>query len=170
MPPLRQRETAAEAQLHIFEAELMDAETYMTLAESLEGFLAKLRETAETLALPDRQRLVRLILKEVQVGPDTLVLRHSIPVPGNHPDPGYPLRGWSHLAAAREPLHESLPEGLPSPGARPALRGAARKLRGRLRGPVSLRGGGGARAESPVVRPDGADAQRGEDPGVRWPA
>ena len=102
MPPLRQRETAAEAQLHIFEAELMDAETYMTLAESLEGFLAKLRETAETLALPDRQRLVRLILKEVQVGPDTLVLRHSIPVPGNHPDPGYPLRGWSHLPLAQQ--------------------------------------------------------------------
>ena len=102
MPPLRQRETAAEAQLHIFEAELMDAETYMTLAESLEGFLAKLRETAETRALPDRQRLVRLILKEVQVGPDTLVLRHSIPVPGNHPDPGYPLRGWSHLPLAQQ--------------------------------------------------------------------
>ena len=76
----------------------------------------------------------------------------------------------SDLAAAREPLHESLPEGLPSPGARPALRGAARELRGRLRSPVSLRGGGGARAESPVVRPDGPDAQRAEDPGVRWAA
>src|SRR3990172_6906136 len=63
------------------------------------------------------------------------------------------------LAAAREPLHEPLPEGLSSSGARPALRGAARELRGRLRGPVSLRGGGGARAESPVVRADGPDAQ-----------
>ena len=46
----------------------------MSLAESLEGFLAKLYETAQTLALADRQRVVRLILKEVLVGPDTLVL------------------------------------------------------------------------------------------------
>ena len=76
MPPLRQREATAQAQLAAFEAELMDAETYVTLAQSLEGFLAKLHEAAQTLALADRQRVVRLILKEVQVGPDTLVLRH----------------------------------------------------------------------------------------------
>jgi site-specific DNA recombinase len=96
MPPLRQREATTEAQLAAFEAELTDAETYVTLAQSLEGFLAKLHDAAHTLALVDRQRVVRLILKEVQVGPDTLVLRHSIPVPGNHPDPGYLLRGRSH--------------------------------------------------------------------------
>jgi site-specific DNA recombinase len=95
MPPLRQREATAEAQLAAFEAELTDAETYVTLAQSLEGFLAKLHEAAQTLVLADRQRVVRLILKEVQVGPDTLVLRHSIPVPGHHPDPGYLLRGRS---------------------------------------------------------------------------
>jgi site-specific DNA recombinase len=104
MPPLRQREATTEAQLAAFEAELTDAETYVTLAQSLEGFLAKLHEAAHTLALVDRQRVVRLILKEVQVGPDTLVLRHSIPVPGNHPDPGYLLRGRIHLAALGEHL------------------------------------------------------------------
>jgi site-specific DNA recombinase len=101
MPPLRQREVTAEAQVAAFETELTDAETYVTLAQSLEGFLAKLREAAHTLALADRQRVVRLILKEVQVGPDTLVLRHSIPVPGNHPDPGYLLRGRSHHPTLR---------------------------------------------------------------------
>jgi site-specific DNA recombinase len=104
MPPLRQREATAEAQLAAFEAELTDAETYVTLAQSLEGFLAKLHEAAQTLALADRQRVVRLILKEVQVGPDTLVLRHSIPVPGNPPDPGYLLRGRSRLPAPGEHL------------------------------------------------------------------
>jgi site-specific DNA recombinase len=103
MPPLRQREATVEAQVVAFEAELTDAETYVTLAQSLEGFLAKLHETAHTLELADRQRVVRLILKEVQVGPDTLVLRHSIPVPGNHPDPGYLLRGRSHDPTLRGP-------------------------------------------------------------------
>jgi len=109
MPPLRKRETTAEAQLAAFEAELTDAQTYVTLAQSLEGFLAKLQETAHTLALADRQRVVRLLLKDVQVGPDTLVLRHSIPVPGNHPDPGYLLRGRSRHPALGDP---AFPGGL----------------------------------------------------------
>jgi site-specific DNA recombinase len=104
MPPLRRREATAEAQLRAFETELTDAETYVSLAESLEGFLAKLRETAQTLVLADRQRVVRLILKEVLVGPDTLVLRHSIPVPGGaHPDPGYLLCGRGHHPTLRGP-------------------------------------------------------------------
>jgi site-specific DNA recombinase len=103
MPPLRQREATTAAHLAAFEAERTDAETYVTLAQSLESFLAKLHEAAHTLALADRQRVVRLILKEVQVGPDTLVLRHSIPVPGNHPDPGYLLRGRSPHPALWNP-------------------------------------------------------------------
>jgi site-specific DNA recombinase len=123
MPPLRQREATAEAQLAALEAELTDAETYVSLAQSLEGFLAKLHEAAQTLALADRQRVVRLLLKEVQVGPDTLVLRHSIPVPGGHPDPGYLLRGRSHQPA----LGEHLPGAVgPSAGCR---RGELRPVR-----------------------------------------
>jgi len=70
MPPLRQREATAAAQLATLEAELVDAETYV--AQNLEGFLDKLHEAAHTLAVADRQRVVRLLLKEVQVGPDTL--------------------------------------------------------------------------------------------------
>jgi hypothetical protein len=67
--------------------------------------------------------------------------------------------GWGDFAVAGERLLESVPASLSPPGARPALRGAARELRGRLRGPVSPWGCGGARAESPVVHPDGSDAQ-----------
>ncbi len=69
MPPLRQREATAEAQLAALEAELTDAETYVSLAQSLEGFLAKLHEAAQTLALADRQRVVRLVLKRCRSVP-----------------------------------------------------------------------------------------------------
>jgi site-specific DNA recombinase len=134
MPPLRQREATAMAQLTALEAELTDAETYVALAESLEGFLDKLHQAAHTLDIADRQRVVRLLLKEVLVGPDTLVLRHSLPVPGDRPDPGYLLRGRSHFAAAFLDLHESVLESLSTPGARPTVRGAARHLRGRFCG------------------------------------
>jgi site-specific DNA recombinase len=92
MPPLRQRETIVQAQLATLKAEHLDAETYVALAESLEGVLAKLHDAAQSLEVADRQRVVRLVVKEVRVGPDSIVIRHSIPLPGHHPAPGYLLR------------------------------------------------------------------------------
>jgi site-specific DNA recombinase len=44
MPALRQRETILHTQLATLAAEHLDAATYVTLAESLEGVLAKLNE------------------------------------------------------------------------------------------------------------------------------
>ena len=36
---------------------------------------------ADTLDILERQRIVRLVIKEVLVGDDTIVIRHCIPVP-----------------------------------------------------------------------------------------
>ena len=174
MPPLRQREALAKAQMAAFEAELTDAETYVTLAQTLEGFLTKLHEGAQTLALTDRQRVVRLILKEVQVGPDTLVLRHSIPVPGNHPDPGYLLRGRSHLAALGEHLsHRGGCDAGAGQGGDPGRRVGARgvcALRRRLGDPrgrvpatcVVAEGGGPAAPRG--AREARSTTERGQEP------
>src|SRR5207249_11519331 len=86
------RATTVQAQLATLEAELLDAETYVALAESLEGFLAKLHDAAQSLEVADRQRVLRLVVKEVRVAPDSIVIKHSIPVPGHHTTPGYLLR------------------------------------------------------------------------------
>jgi len=96
MPSLRHRERAVQNQLAALDAELVDAETYITLAESFEGFLAKLHDAAQSLDVADRQRVLRLVVKEVQVGPEAVVIKHSIPMPDHPPDPGYLLRTWHH--------------------------------------------------------------------------
>ena len=96
MPSLRHREMAVQNQLAALDAELVDAETYITLAESFEGFLAKLHDAAQSLDVTDRQRVLRLVVKEVQVGPEAVVIKHSIPMPDHPPDPGYLLRTWHH--------------------------------------------------------------------------
>ncbi|PYM86003.1 MAG: recombinase family protein [Candidatus Rokuibacteriota bacterium] len=96
VPALRQREAAVHAQLATLEAELLDADTYLALAESFEGFLAKLHAAAQSLDVADRQRVLRLVVKEVHVGPEAIIIRHSIPLPGHLPDPGYLLRSWRH--------------------------------------------------------------------------
>ena len=96
MPSLRHREMAVQNQLAALDAELVDADTYITLAESFEGFLAKLHDAAQSLDVADRQRVLRLVVKEVQVGPEAVVIKHSIPMPDHPPDPGYLLRTWHH--------------------------------------------------------------------------
>jgi site-specific DNA recombinase len=93
MPLLRRREATVQAQLAALEAELLDADTYLALAQSLEGFLAKLHDAAQSLAIADRQRVLRLVVKEVQVGPEAVMIKHSIPLPDHHhPQPSYLLR------------------------------------------------------------------------------
>jgi len=92
MPSLRQRETIVQTQLGALETELLDAEAYVALAESLEGFLAKLHDAARSLGIADRQRVIRLVVKEVQVGPESIVIKHSIPLSDHHPTPTYLLR------------------------------------------------------------------------------
>src|SRR5216684_3842487 len=86
MPPLRQREQALRAELRAIADQTCDQATFLRLAETLAAFLARLRVAADTLDILERQRLVRLLIKEVLVGDDTIVIRHCIPVPSAPPD------------------------------------------------------------------------------------
>ena len=101
----------------------VDEAKYLQLAESLAGFRSKLRLRAEVLDIAVQQQILRLLVKEVLVGRDTITLRHSIPIPqsgprsngspapssgdgGRLPNPSYLLRSGSHLAVAGEHLPE----------------------------------------------------------------
>lgn len=99
MPDLRKKESTLRSQLDALEAETLDQETYVALAESLETFLGRLRDGAETCATEERQRIVRLLVREVLVDPERIVIRHSIPTRNPDNDGGYPLRWRSHFAA-----------------------------------------------------------------------
>jgi site-specific DNA recombinase len=103
MPALRAKEQTLRAQLDALEAELVDQETYLQLAETLEGFLARLRGKADTASVPQRQRVLRLLVKEILIGPERVVIRHRIPITSPEPAPGYLLRGRSPLTPAQQP-------------------------------------------------------------------
>ena len=87
MPDLRARETSLRHQAQALDTQLADREVYLKLAGNLEGFLAALRTSMATAAIKDRQRVVRLLVKEVLVSPGKIVIRHSIPVQGDTPAP-----------------------------------------------------------------------------------
>jgi site-specific DNA recombinase len=80
MPELRARETSLRHQLDALATQLADREVYLRLADNLEDFLNGLRDKAATATVAERQRVLRLLVKDVLVGPDTITIRHSIPV------------------------------------------------------------------------------------------
>src|SRR6266540_3769229 len=107
MPKLRKRETTLTAQLCALEAELHDAETYLKLAETLEGFLARLADGLDQLTVHEQQRVLRLVVREVLIGgeQDNVTIRHSIPTPSGDGSPSCQLRGSSHNTTLRRTGH-----------------------------------------------------------------
>jgi site-specific DNA recombinase len=94
MPLLRQRQQSLRAELQAIADQSNDQIAFLRLAETLTAFLARLRSAAETLSVMERQRIVRLVVKEVLVGDDTITIRHSIPIPsGPQPNDGTQSRG-----------------------------------------------------------------------------
>ena len=86
MPELRARETSLRHQLDALESQLADREVYLKLADNLEEFLTGLRDKTATATIAERQRVLRLLVKDVLVGPDKITIRHSIPVRGRTND------------------------------------------------------------------------------------
>ncbi len=111
MPQLRKQEQAIESELQSLTMAAVEDAKYLQLAESLATFRNRLSLRAETLDVRQRQQILRLVVKEVLVGRDSITLRHSLPVPppdsgtsglSSHsgssaavPNPGYLLRKGS---------------------------------------------------------------------------
>ena len=90
MPELRKREQVIGGELSAIQSQLADRAGYLRLAETITSFLSRLRTTAQTLDVIERQRIVRLLVKEILVSNDAIVIRHSIPAPTVSPTGGRP--------------------------------------------------------------------------------
>jgi site-specific DNA recombinase len=80
MPHLRAREAGLRSQLDALDAQAADRDAYLKLAGDLEGFLERLRSKAAGATIEERQRVLRLLVKDVLVGPEKITIRHRIPV------------------------------------------------------------------------------------------
>ena len=99
MPMLRQRQQALRAELQAITDQANDRAAFLRLAETLTAFLTRLRSASESLSVMERQKIVRLLVKEILVGEDTITIRHSIPIPSAPPQNGgsEALNGQSYL-------------------------------------------------------------------------
>ena len=112
---LRRQQQALQRELQSTVDRTRERETWLRLAETANRFLARLRSSADNLEVIDKQRIVRMLVKEVLVSEEKIVIRHSIPLPdspGGEPKPSNGdkngeksqsclLRKWGHHSALR---------------------------------------------------------------------
>ena len=158
MPHLRAREANLRGQIDALDAQAADRQAYLKLTDDLEGFLTQLRTNAATTTVEERQRVLRLLVKDVLIGPEKITIRHRIPTrtgrstargrdaqPDTEGDqrPGYPLRWGRGVAVARQrvpALRAGPVRGVVAAPPRPR-RGDHRAVRGRLYRRLPVRAG-----------------------------
>ncbi|MBC2586876.1 recombinase family protein [Rhodococcus aetherivorans] len=122
MPDLRAREVNLRNQIHALDSQLADREAYLALAADLEGFLAQLHDKAEVSTVGERQRVLRLLVKDVLVGADKITIRHRIPIrERTSPDAGDTDTEGEHCPLRWRRKHSPL-RGSPVPGSARAIR------------------------------------------------
>jgi site-specific DNA recombinase len=113
LPELRKREEALKSELNSIEAATVNQNSFIRLASNIEEFLERLRNTANTLSVIERQKILRLVVKEIFVEQEKIRIKHSIPVTESitpaaplkcSKTPGYLLRSGSDHSPLRGPL------------------------------------------------------------------
>jgi site-specific DNA recombinase len=79
-PELRKKIGALEQERQSLSVRAVADQEWLELNQCLESFLARLNQTAEGLNNQDRQKIVRLLVKQIDVAADTITIHHSIPV------------------------------------------------------------------------------------------
>jgi len=106
MPDLRKRQQTLKSELGSLEAATASHQGFLRLAENMGNFLGRLCKTAGSMGVIERQKILRLVVKEILIDLETIKIRHSIPLTGTSPEsgpsespkiPGYLLRSWSHF-------------------------------------------------------------------------
>jgi site-specific DNA recombinase len=80
MPQLRKKQQGLQSERQAIEAASADQQAFLRLADTIETFLERLRAAVETLSVNERQRVLRLVVKEILVYPNTIKIKHSIPI------------------------------------------------------------------------------------------
>ena len=83
--PLQTRQRAILSELDALQTSQLNRESQLALATTVKHFLGRMREAARSLSVIERQRIVRLLVREVRVGKESVTICHSIPMNGLPP-------------------------------------------------------------------------------------
>ena len=92
IPDLKKREAALRSELESLEMNFIDQQQRLQLTENLEELMKRLHQSVNSLNLTDRQKVLRLVVKEILVSPMGITIKHSIPITKKaNNDPNYQL-------------------------------------------------------------------------------
>ena len=60
---------------------MYDQRSFLKLADNMENFLSTLRKSAKMMNTVERQKVLRLVVKEILIDDDRIKIKHSIPLP-----------------------------------------------------------------------------------------
>lgn len=111
MPELRRKQATAEKELENARWKALIAEKTYQIEQSLEVFVGRLRQSAQNLSMAERQKVVRLLIKDIVVGVDNrITIRHCLPLMGGVRNASgaeancYPLCKGRHQSVAGQHL------------------------------------------------------------------
>jgi len=100
IPALKKREAASISELNNLEAQNIDTEQLLQIYENIENLIEQLRKNVRSMHIKERQKILRILVKEIFIDKNTIKIIHSIPSAGKIPesqDKSYLLRWGSDL-------------------------------------------------------------------------
>jgi site-specific DNA recombinase len=111
MPELRRRQQTVQKELENARWKALMAEKTEQLERSLSDFVSRLRQSAQAVSVTERQKVVRLLIKDVVVEVDNrITIRHCLPLIGGVRNASggnvdcYPLCTGNHLTGTGQHL------------------------------------------------------------------
>jgi site-specific DNA recombinase len=103
-PEIKKKLGALEQEQKNLKVRAVEDKRWIEVSNSMETFLGRLNETAQTMTPVERQKLLRLLVKQITVGKDLITVHHSIPTGatrGSAELASYPLGTRGQKAALR---------------------------------------------------------------------
>ena len=114
--PMQTRQRAVLSELDALRTANLDRSSQLALATTVARFLKRMREAAGSLAIAERQRIVRLLVREVRIGKESVTICHSIPLTdlppaGSQPAGGVPAAAATHRSGLLVPRCGQIEQG-----------------------------------------------------------
>jgi len=101
VPELKKRQLALAKELESLNLLALEQNRLAEVNPSMERFVQQIKASAQNLTIEEKQKIVRLLVKDVVVGPDSITINHSIPL-ARHAE-GEKVPGY-RLCTRREPV------------------------------------------------------------------
>ena len=103
-PEIKKKLGALEQEQQNLKVRAVEDKRWIEVSNSMETFLGRLNQTAQTMTPVERQKLLRMLVKQITVGKDLITVHHSIPTGatrGSAELASYPLCTRGHHPALR---------------------------------------------------------------------